>query len=265
MKTYDFAFGLGRACACTQTMRRAGLQYLSLPWDWVAYDGNAPDLLNRVDVTCNDFKGFLEMDDLEYRGPNAGPGKDNYLNRKSGMFFLHDFPKGVPLAESYPAVKAKYDRRIARFHQLIAKARSPILVVAMDSPLSKPTPLDDCRKARERLAERFPGAKFELLNITLDSGRSIADRIDETVEDGLYHIAFDFKDHRPEAHDYDVDQRAVASLLKARFAVRDYRTKDERRAMRERTRLVKMREAGASNRLQYFLIRMKRRLEKMFR
>ena len=266
MKTYDFIFGLGRACACSQTLRKAGLQHLSLPWDWIAvdFDHDAPDLLDRVDTICNDFKDWFNREDFVYISPNAGPGKDQYKNSRSGVIFLHDFPKGVPLDESFPSIKEKYERRISRFVQLIRSAQRPILIVCMDSPMASPTPLDDCRKARERLAAHFPGAKFEFQKITLEPGRKVSDRIDETVEDGLYHIAFDYKDYRPGRKEYDVDQATVAALLKERFAVRDYRTKDEIRAMRERTRQIKMREAGATNRLEYFVIRMKRHLEKLF-
>lgn len=267
MKTYDFIFGLGRACACTQTLRKAGLQHLSFPWDWIAVhfdSATAPDLLDRVDIICNDFNDWFNIEDFEYRGPTAGPGKDHYHNIRSGVIFLHDFPKGVPLDESFPSIKEKYERRVSRFLQLIRAAQGPILVVCMDSPMASPTPLDDCRKARERLSAHFPGAKFEFQKITLEPGRKVSDRIDETVEDGLYHIAFDYKDYRPGRKEYDVDQETVAALLKERFAVRDYRTKDEIRAMRERTRQIKMREAGATSRLEYFFIRMKRHLEKLF-
>lgn len=266
MKTYDFAFGLGRACACTQTMRRAGLQYLSLPWDWIAVDHfyqNSPDLPYRIDIICNDFRGWFEREDFVYRGPNAGPGKDYYVNEKTGVVFLHDFPKGVPLDESFPAIREKYERRVARFLQLVRSARGPILVVCMDSPMASPTPLKDCLVARKRLAEHFPDAKFEFLKITLEPGRALSRLIDETVEDGFYHLAFDYKDYRPGRKEYDVDQATVAELLKARFAVRDYRTKDEIRTMRERTRQIKMKEAGAANRLEYLFIRLKRHLGKL--
>ena len=43
MKTYDFIFGLGNACSCTQTLREADLQVLSFPFDWVILSG-ADDL-----------------------------------------------------------------------------------------------------------------------------------------------------------------------------------------------------------------------------
>lgn len=267
MKTYDFVFGLGRACACTQTLRKAGLQHLSLPWDWIAvdFDNTAPDLLDRVNIICNDFKDWFNIEDFVYRGPVAGPGKDHYHNNRSGVVFLHDFPKGVPLEESFPAIRDKYDRRVKRFVQLIKEAKQPILIVCMDSPMARSTPIADCQTARKRLSEHFPTADFEFLKITLEPGRKATDRIDETIEEGFYHIAFDYKDYRPGRKEYDVDQAAVAGLLQSRFAVRDYRTKDEIRAMRERTRFIKMKEAGAENRFQYFLIRMKRKLGKIFR
>ena len=266
MRNYGFIFGLGRACACTQTLRKAGLQHLSLPWDWIAvdFDHDAPDLLDRIEIICDDFKDWFNIEDFTYTGPTAGPGKDQYHNKRNGVVFLHDFPKGVPMEQSFPAIRDKYMRRVERFRQLIMEAKAPVLVVCMDSPMAASTPINDCRKARARLAAHFPSAKFEFLKITLEPGRKLEDRIDETVEEGFYHIAFDYKDYRPGHKEYDVDQETVASLLRSRFSVRDYRTKEEVRAMRERTRQVKMREAGASNRLQYLVIRIKKHLGKIF-
>ena len=68
MKNYDFVFGLGRACACTQSLRSAGLQLLSLPWDWITYQltPQGPDLLLRVDLIASGFAGWFEEEDLKF-------------------------------------------------------------------------------------------------------------------------------------------------------------------------------------------------------
>ena len=36
-KRYDICFGIGEACVCSQVLRKAGLQKLSYPFDWVRY------------------------------------------------------------------------------------------------------------------------------------------------------------------------------------------------------------------------------------
>ena len=57
----------------------------------------------------------------------------------------------------------------------------------------------------------------------------------------------------------------------SRFTVSDYRTpaefaayKAHQEEVRKETRLVKMREAGASNRFEYMLVRLKKRLKGAF-
>ena len=260
MKQYDIAFSLGRACSCTETLREAGLQYLSFPWDWIAGNGSDSDMLYRTEIVRNGFKDWLRIEDLVQDSNPAGPGKDRYRNVSTGYCYNHDFPKGVPLAESYPAVKAKYDRRIARFLNMLRTAKSA-LIACVDTPVqSRPTTIEECREARRRFAEMFPNARFDLVLFTREPGRSVKDLKEETVEDGFTRFAFDYKDYRPGHADYDVDLDATASIMRARFAVRDYRTKAEIEALRERTRKAKMREAGAENAWQYFLARRRRSL-----
>ena len=153
MKEYDFIVGLGRACSCSQSLRRAGLQLLSLPWDWITYDLHPPrpDLLLRIDVIASGFAGWLEEEDLKFVKRNPVSGMDLYINERNNILFAHDFPPDVPLHESFPAVKAKYDRRVKRLLQLLADAKSGILAVYMDAPTYPATDVETCREAQRRL------------------------------------------------------------------------------------------------------------------
>jgi hypothetical protein len=49
---YDFIFCVGRACIATQSLRRAGLQHATFPWDWVG----DPGVYERVEYICSDFR-----------------------------------------------------------------------------------------------------------------------------------------------------------------------------------------------------------------
>ncbi len=260
MKRYDLAFSLGRACSCTETLRKAGLQYLSFPWDWIAGNGSDSDILCRTEIVRNGFRDWLRLEDLVPDSRPGGPGKDRYRNTRTGYSYNHDFPKGVPLNESYPAVKAKYDRRVARFLKLLGAARS-VLIACIDMPLQKvPTSIEDCRKARAAFAEMFPNARFDFVLFSRDPGRSLAECREETLEDGFTRLSFDYKDKRPGSADHEIDLEATAALMHARFAVDDYRTKEEKAALRERTRKAKMRDAGAETAWQYFLLKRRRSL-----
>jgi len=265
MKTYDFIFGIGRACACSQALRRAGLQLLSLPWDWFATDPqpDGPDLDVRLKIMETDFADWLREEDLKFISDHADNGKDQYRNTRYPLVYLHDFPHGVPLHESYPAVKAKYDRRVARLRRLLAEAKNGVLAVYMDSPVSAKADVATCQAAQRRLQSLYPHVKVDFLMITLESGRPFKDRTVEDLGEGFTHVSFDFKDYGRGKPDYAVNLQMCADVMKSLAAVRDYRTRAEIKAMAKLTRQKKMQAAGASSPWEYFLIRRRRELARL--
>lgn len=235
---YDLIFSIGEACSCSQSIRAARLQYASFPWDWLLL----PTLPGRARMICEGFGDWLLEEDMRRISDNGDT--DQYENTRNGILFYHDFPKGVPLAESFPAVKAKYDRRIARLTRLIEEAKRPILVVRVDSPAkaSVPATLDDCRLCREMLSRRWPGKSFEMCLFSMDRGRRFSDRLEEEPEEGLLHVAFDYASRVPDAPAFAVDLPTMGAFLRARFSVRDYRTPGEMReykALRKRRKYAK--------------------------
>ena len=68
-KRYDLILGLGSVCSCTQTLRQAGLQHLTFPFDWITsytkhYD---VDVSRRTDQICNEFADSFPVVRLKYR------------------------------------------------------------------------------------------------------------------------------------------------------------------------------------------------------
>lgn len=257
MKKYDFIFSIGRACACSQSLRLAGLQLLSLPWDWLALNpvSDGPDLPIRLGIMESGFADWLREEDLEFVSDLADNGKDQYRNRRYHITYLHDFPHGVPLHESFPAVKEKYDRRVARFQRLMSESKSSVLAVYMDSPVAPTADVAVCREAHKRLQALYPHVKVDFLLVSLEEGRGFENRTVEDLGGGFTRIAFDFKDYEPNKPPYSVDLWHCAAAMKSVASVKDYRTAAERHAALERTRQAKMREYGAQTRWQYFLIR----------
>ena len=261
---YDLIFGIGRACSCSQSLRAAGLQLASFPWDWVG----DPGARGRVDVICNDFKGWMDLKDLEHRAPHTIYVKEYVFNRRNELLFLHDFKDGIPIAEQFPKIEAKYARRIARLNNCIKSAKAPVLAVCIDAPhLTEPTSLDEIRECRRLLGEKYPGTKFEMLLINREPGRDFANRIEEEPEPGLMRAVFEYKDMAPGRPVFAINIPLMADYLKSRFTVRDYRTPAEYAAykahqeeVRKETRIIKMKEVGASNRFEYLLIRLWRKL-----
>lgn len=41
MTRYDLIVGMGKACSCSMSLRKAGLQHLSLPFDWMRFNDEA--------------------------------------------------------------------------------------------------------------------------------------------------------------------------------------------------------------------------------
>ena len=265
VKKYDFIFGIGRACACSQSLRRAGLQLLSLPWDWLSTDPKPDDadLPMRLGIMESGFSDWLREEDLKFCGFNPATGKDLYRNLRYPISYPHDFPGGTPLHESYPAVKEKYDRRVARLGRLISEAKSCVLAVYMDTPTSPPASVESCMEAHRRLQALFPNVKVDFLMLSLEKGLPFFSRTVEDLGGGFTRISFDFKDHQPNKPAYQVDIHSCAAAMKAVASVREYRTRAEIRAKKTRTRLEKMREAGANNAWEYFLVRRRRDLARL--
>ena len=265
MKKYDFIFGIGRACACSQSLRLAGLQLLSLPWDWLATTTkpDCPDLRMRLGIIESGFSDWLREEDLEFISDHADNGKDQYRNRRYPITYLHDFPRGVPLHESFPAVKAKYDRRVARFQRLMAESKSSVLAVCMDSPVADMADVAACREAQRRLQALYPHVKVDFLMMSLEYGRSFDNRTVEDLGDGLTRVAFDFKDYRPGKFDFSVDLAKCAAAMKALAAVKDYRTPAEVKAMAARVRRNKLQAAGVNSEWEYFWFRRRRELARL--
>ena len=239
MTRYDLIVGMGKACSCSMSLRKAGLQHLSLPFDWMRFNdeelNGVGDLRIRAELVANGFRDWFEKENLVFNRSFAD--KDIYTDGKLHIEFNHEFLRGSALDEAYPAVRAKHDRRIARLYRLIDAAQS-VLLVRIDPPrlvplppprFEVPTTEEDCRSAREVLRRRFPGKRIDVLLLTFAPGVAYADRDEREVDPGFVRISFDYKDRRPGVPDWDPDYDLVSGILRDRYAVRDYRTADERR------------------------------------
>ena len=121
-KTYDLIIPIGSKCKCSFNLRRLHLQYESFPFDWI-YIKN-PDVVEKLLQT--DFKDFLLEKNLRLRSKQ--PRFDEVDDLATGIYSAHDFDTGCTIHECYPAVRAKYDRRIAKLKNKIDAARRILLV-----------------------------------------------------------------------------------------------------------------------------------------
>lgn len=231
---YDLIFGMGQACGCSQTLRRANLQFLSFPGDWTAplySDAEHPafehDLQNRCETLISPPADFFAAEDFVKQIAVSNTGKQVYVNRKSRYILNHDFSIGNDFAEELPKVVSRYRKRHTRLMEAI-KASKRVLVVRLDIPEGKyPASIDDCRYVRKRLGETFPGVSFDIALVSYAKDVPFEKRTYDEVEPGLHHLAFNFYDHK-HALPNQPDLAMTSVALAERFAVKDYRTDAER-------------------------------------
>ena len=161
-KTYDLYVSLGAACSCTGTLRARNLQHYSYPFDWL-YGSTLPE---RVNILVNDFKDWINKEDLEYVGNRLEPEPcDIYANKRTGIVFNHDFPLEVPLDDSWTSVNEKYTRRIERLLEQIQTSNN-VLFVYMETPAQQDI-LDNnsLQEIHKTLKNRFPETNIDILYI----------------------------------------------------------------------------------------------------
>ena len=249
-RRFDFVFGLGSACLCSESLRQAGLQFASYPFDWVS----GGDIRSRTDMVVGDFEGWLERDDFEYVGNPEAFGHDSYFNRRTGLLHPHDFAIGRPMAESYEDVRRKYDRRVSRLMERIRASRTVLVAWFVDPQDPRDVPEADIRYCIDGLSRKFPGVKFSLICLDYVKGLPLGARPDLRGDD-FVKVACDYKSQSKDAKPFEIDMAPIQAVLSAYSAV-DYRTASERRSHRKAERMREYGRFAAKGFLDYALTRM---------
>lgn len=151
-RKYDFICALGYACGCAQYMKRAGLRSCAGPFDWIGLI----DMDARVRIIESDFADFMHIEDFVAMSKSERDFNDKacdaYMNRRTKLWFVHDFPTGVPFADAFPRIAAKYERRIERFRENM-RGRRRILMPWFS--LETETPDDVIVDCCDRLCRHF--------------------------------------------------------------------------------------------------------------
>ena len=193
LPTYDFVCSVGHYCATAMYLQRHCLRRMSGPLDWVGRGVNGFEI--HMNLVCTDFKGFLRKESLIAQRNRRRPEIDDmthdyYLDSATGMYVFHDFPSRIPLDESYPEVRRKYDRRIARFYATVKASKRTLFVYH-----TRDERLDD-QAIVERMAavrNRFAGSTVDLLvieNVPGMDGFSVGE-----PAPGIYHVRAGLFEH----------------------------------------------------------------------
>ncbi|MGN0828841.1 MAG: DUF1796 family putative cysteine peptidase [Akkermansia sp.] len=171
MKTgtaFDQAYNIGDSCAAALWLRRCRMRFSSGPLDWLA----GGSFSERIGMIVSDFARFMEAEDLEYVPRDVGEGisspHDLYRNRSNGLKHYHDFKMGLPLAETYPAVRAKYDRRIKRLQNVLATQRVLLVWLSLSQITDDAELVDSC----ERLLQKYAHNRDNIHFLIIEQGTS---------------------------------------------------------------------------------------------
>lgn len=243
--SYDLVFSFGDVCACSQALRAAGFQYLSLPLDW----SGMRDLVGKMKLLVDDFQTLFSRADMECLGPNPRKRHDTYRNRANGMHFLHDFPIGVPMEKCYDGVVEKYRRRAARLRSLIERSKH-VLIVHVCPPTWQPRPDADYLEVLELVQKRYPEVEFDLLATSeLEHAAFCGEQVREAAPH-LFRVAFHYQGRLPATGDEEILAAAFRQLI---AKVPDYRTRQERAQEAAVRRRKKLSRYFAANYYEYFL------------
>lgn len=188
---YDFIFSIGEACSCSIVLRNSGLQCRSMPFDWVAW----PNLIERSKMFQNNFCDWLPKDALQHIGEQLieKVPKNVYKNTKTGTIFNHDFPLNQSLDESYPTVKDKYNRRIARLYKMIRSSKT-VLAVNLAIPQSTLNyTTEQLIQVKNTLSECFPDVNIHLLHVSNDNDIPLRHAEVTSPAPGVFKTSFCYK------------------------------------------------------------------------
>lgn len=162
---YDCVFSLGSLCFSAELLTKAKLRVFSSPFDWLC----GGSFQQRVELICNNFEDFLNIEDLEKTGERSYPENcDIYQNNRSGIIFNHDFLKGQELSESYPKVKDKYDKRINRLNEKLYDSPKSLIVFMelFENQISKD---EEIISFIEKINKRYNKTSIDILYIKHNS------------------------------------------------------------------------------------------------
>ncbi|MBR3221389.1 MAG: hypothetical protein IKF72_04085 [Kiritimatiellae bacterium] len=165
---YDFVCSIGPDCGCAGHLIKSRLRRASYPLDWL---GTWPLSLTRVaEIVRDEFAGFLKLENIRsIPPPKPVQTPDGVLDDTRHAWcgddalhivIPHDFPIDRPIAEAYPEVRRKYDRRIARFYRTIRSSKRVLMVYW--TWRTHPTP-DDILAAAGIFRAKFPESRVDLL------------------------------------------------------------------------------------------------------
>ena len=214
MKEYDFIFSLGASCAVSQSLRDAGLQFASYPFDWIG----SPGLLRDVEMVEGRFCKWFEKEDLRLWDVRHEEGAVQrvYKNMRTSFGFPHEFTNAFTFEEGYGEAREKYDRRIERFYGDVGSARRA-LGIYLEVATRDRLPDEALADARRRLSAQFPGTALDLLYLFEDPSHREVRKVSES--DGVTVACADYAKFLDGVPMHTVDRTEIVRFIRENFTV----------------------------------------------
>ena len=214
MKTYDFIFSLGASCAVSQSLRDAGLQFASFPFDWIG----SPGLMAEVEMVESGFANWFEREDLKLWDVRHEEGAVQrvYKNMRTGFGFPHEFTNAFGLDAGYEKTREKYDRRIERFFKTL-RASKNALGIYLEVATRRRLPDDSLAEVRRRLAAQFPGLQLDLVYFYEDPAHRVPEVVSE--RDGVTVVRAHYGKFLGGMPMHTVDRTEIVRFIHENFTV----------------------------------------------
>ena len=229
MRQYDIAVGMGVGCGVSISMRDAGAQYLSLPFDWIGCN----DPVRLAGIAADHFRDWMRLEDLEIQGVRIASQSAHFVvaNRRTGLLAPHDFPAYSSLEKQYPAFVEKMSRRIARLEGVLSSAKAVLLVI-VENPQRPGCLADgDLERTRGILAAAYPNAVFDLVCFQHENG--VRGTCDHRVSERIVRVGCGLQQVSNGVVNHTYEHEPIIAWLRANVRVADPRTEEEIRAFAE--------------------------------
>lgn len=163
---YDLIFSLGTIPELSQLMHNMELQVFDYPFDFIS-GGN---FLVRMSLFLLDCNRFMEQKNISVQKNTPKEGMTLFKDIQTGFIYHNEFNPELPIENTFPSVKLKYDRYIKNLNLNINAAKK-ILLVYVENP-QQPEDDDDnaslVLEACQKLKTKYPKKEFKILYVKND-------------------------------------------------------------------------------------------------
>lgn len=168
MKYYDYVVSLGGSCYTAVLLRNLNLQGATNVFDWSVGEIGVGGFSGKIDLICNHFANAFVLDDLEkFFYPDTRIPTWPIRNKKTGLHYIHDFPKSMSIEEYFPTYKQKYLKRVQRLYDSIEKSNNVLFLSIISGEI---LPIEDIKKAEKIINEIFNNKIDFLIIQNIDDG-----------------------------------------------------------------------------------------------